>query len=310
MQRRPLIIDCDPGVDDATALLLAFASPEFDILGITVVAGNVGLESTVRNACLIRQIARREDVPVFAGCARPMVRDVVNAGAFHGETGLGDLPVADIKKAHETEHAVGFTIRTLMESPAPVTLAVTGPATNIAMALVMEPRIAGRIAEIVFMGGARAAGGNITPSAEFNVFADPHAAHVMLGCGAPIAMFGLDATYQVLSTSDRVDTLAATGANAALTAAALMRFSNNLEHDPSRKVGAPLHDPCTIAYLIKPELFALQGAKVSVETNAALSFGHTAVDFRVHPDQAVARWAYLADGEGVFELLTERLGRS
>ncbi|BCW89753.1 Pyrimidine-specific ribonucleoside hydrolase RihA [Alphaproteobacteria bacterium SO-S41] len=310
MKRRRLIIDCDPGVDDATALLLAFASPkELDILGVTVVAGNTGLAQTVRNARIIRQIAKREDVPVYAGCARPMVRDIVDAGEFHGESGLGPLPIFEPDAPAAEGHAVDFIVRTLMAADEKVTLAVTGPATNVAMALVLEPRIAAKIAHIVVMGGARSAGGNITASAEFNIFADPHAAHVMLTAGCQVTMFGLDATYQVLTTPARVTALEAVATEAARASALLMRFSNELEVKPPRRAGSPLHDPCTIAWLLKSDLFVVSGAKVSVETNAGLAFGHTAVEFRADADEVNANWVIQADGQGVFDLIVDRLGR-
>jgi purine nucleosidase len=310
MKRRRLIIDCDPGVDDATALLLAFAAPDaLDILGVTVVAGNTGLDQTVRNARIVRQIAGRADVPVYAGCARPMVRDVVDAGQFHGESGLGPLEIFEPEAPVAEGHAVDFIVRTLMDSPGKVTLAVTGPATNIAMALVLEPRIATKIDEIVVMGGARSAGGNITASAEFNIFADPHAAHVMLTAGCRVTLFGLDATYQVLSTPERVAALEAIDSDAARAAAALMRFSNELEVKPSRRAGAPLHDPCPIAYLLKSQLFVVSAAHVQVETNAGLTLGHTAVEFRARPSEVNANWVVQANGDGVFALINERLAR-
>lgn len=307
---RRIIIDCDPGVDDATMLLLAFASPdELDILGVTVVAGNTGLAQTARNARIVRQIAGRPDVPVYAGCARPMVRDIVDAGDFHGESGLGPLPILEPEAPAATWHAVEFIVRMLREATTPITLVVTGPATNVAMALVLEPAIAANIEELVVMGGARGAGGNITASAEFNIFADPHAAHVVLTCGRPVTLFGLDATYQVLSTPARIETLAALGTPAADAVTALLRFSNGLEVDPSRRAGAPLHDPCTIAYLLRPELFVTRPARVSVEIASPLTLGHTAVEFRVGPGDANARWCEKADGDGVFGLLGERLAR-
>lgn len=308
---RKIIIDCDPGVDDATMLLLALCAPEeLDIVGITVVAGNAGLGKTARNARLIRQIARRPDVPVFAGCARPMVRDAADANDFHGESGLGDLAIVEPEAPAHTWHAVDFLIRALRDAPEPITLVVTGPATNIAMALVMEPAIAANIAEFVVMGGARSAGGNITASAEFNIWADPHAAHVLLSSGLPTVMFGLDATYQVLTTPPRIAALEKIDTAAAQTSAALMRFSNSIEVDPSRRAGAPLHDPCTIAWLLKPELFTLRPARITVETGSPLTLGHTAVEFRVAPSEANARWCIAADGDGVFTLLNERLGRA
>lgn len=309
MKRRKLIIDCDPGVDDATALLLAFAAPDaLDILGVTVVAGNKGLARTARNARIVRQIAGRADVPVYAGCARPMVREPVEAGEFHGPEGLGTLAVFEPDAPLAEGHAVDFIRRTLRAAHEAVTIAVTGPATNLALALALEPAIAARIDEIVVMGGARSAGGNITASAEFNVFADPHAAHVLLTAGCRVTMFGLDATYQVLYTPERIAALEATGTVAARASAELMRFSNAIEADPSRRAGAPLHDPCTIAWLLDPSLFIVSGAKIAVETNGGLAFGHTAVEFRAGPREVNANWAVRADGAGVFALLNERLG--
>ncbi len=309
MSKRALIIDCDPGVDDAVALLLAFASRDrLDLLGITTVAGNVGLEQTARNARIIREIAGCEDVPVFAGCPGPMAREPVEAGDVHGETGLGPLSIFEPDAAAEPEHAVRFIVDTLKAAEAPVTLAVLGPATNVAMALAMEPAIAAKIEEIVVMGGARAAGGNVTASAEFNVFADPHATHILLRAGRPVTMIGLDATYQALSTPDRIIALEAMGSRAARTAAELMWFSNGLETEPERRGGAPLHDPCVIAWLLRPDLFKTRPARVGVELSGGLTFGATSIEFRIEPEEANAAWAVEVDGDGVFELLAERLG--
>lgn len=303
-----LIIDCDPGVDDAVALLLAFASPEFDILGVTTVAGNAGLQRTARNARLIRQLARREDVPVFAGADRPMVRAAVEAGDFHGESGLGPLDIFEPDAPLEEAHAARFIARTVLAAPpGAITLVVTGPATNIGQALRLAPDIGPRLKEIVVMGGADSAGGNITPTAEYNVFADPHAFHVMLGAGCPIVIFSLDVTYQVLTLPERIAAIEAIGTPAADAAAAIMRFSNNVEADHTRRAGAPLHDPCTIAWLVNPGLFTLRPAAVSVETNEGADFGRTFVDYAAGPAAANARWAVKADGAGVFALLNERL---
>lgn len=304
-----LIIDCDPGVDDAVALLLAFAAHEaLDILGVTTVAGNAGLERTARNARLIRQISSRPGVPVHAGADRPLVRAPVEAGDFHGESGLGPLAIFEPEAPLAGGHAVAFIVETIRrEPPNTVTLAVTGPATNIALALRLAPEIGPRLRQIVVMGGARSAGGNITPSAEYNVFADPHAFQVMLSAGCPIAIFGLDVTYQVLTLPERIEALEAIDTPAAQAAAAIMRFSNNVEADHTRRDGAPLHDPCTIAWLLRPDLFTLRPALVTVETNEGLAFGHTAVEFRVTPQQANAEWAVSADGAGVFALINQKL---
>lgn len=310
MAARPLIIDCDPGVDDAIALFLAFASADaLDVRALTTVAGNVGGALTARNARLVREIAGRTATPVYAGCDRPMVRAPVDAGHFHGESGLGVLKVFEPKAPAEATHAVPYLVEALMAAPAnTVTLAVTGPMTNVAMAFVLEPRLAERVAEIVVMGGARAEGGNITASAEYNIYADPHAAQVVFSSGAPITVFGLDATHQVRSTPERIDAIRAIGTPQAKASADLLEFSASVERNIPGVTGAPLHDPCTIAYLLAPQLFSFLPCAVRVETNEGVALGHTAVEFR---DAAATRtrWATWADGEGVFNLLIDGLSR-
>lgn len=307
MTPEKLIIDCDPGVDDAVALLLAFAAREaLDILGVTTVAGNAGLARTARNARLIRQLAGRTDVPVYAGADRPLVRAPVEAGDFHGESGLGPLAIFEPDAPLGQGHAAGFIARTVMAAPpGTITLAVTGPATNVAEALKLAPYLGKRLKQIVVMGGADTRGGNITPTAEYNVFADPHAFHALLGAGCPIAIFSLDVTYQVLTLPERIAALEAIATPGAQASAAIMRFSNSVEADIRRRSGAPLHDPCTIAWLLRPDLFHLRPARVTVETGEGPNFGQTAVAFDA-PD-ANAQWAVSADGAGVFALLNQKL---
>ncbi len=301
-----LIIDCDPGVDDGVALLLAFASPELNILGVTTVAGNVAAALTARNARVIRAIAGRDDVPVLAGCQRPMVRAPVEAGHFHGESGLGDLAIPAVAD-EDGPHAVDFLVRTLLERPSgTVDVVVTGPFTNLAMAMILQPAIVGRIRRVVVMGGARLEGGNITASAEYNIFADPHAAHVVFESGAPVIVHGLDATHQVRATEDRIAAIEALGNPRAAAAASLLRFSRRIEHQIVRGLDAPLHDPCPIAWLIAPELFQASPCRIAVETASPLTLGHTAVEFR-DADLSPHRWVTAADGEGVFAMITERL---
>lgn len=310
MAPRPLIIDCDPGVDDAIALFLAFACPDaLEVRAITTVAGNVGGALTARNARLIREIAGRADVPVYAGCDGPMVRRPVDAGHFHGESGLGAMAVFEPRAPAETTHAVTCLVEALMAAPAgEVTLAVTGPMTNVAMAFVLEPRLAARVREIVVMGGARSEGGNITASAEYNIFADPHAAQVVFSSGAPITVFGLDATHQVRSTPQRISAIRAIGTPQAKASADLLEFSASVERNIPGITGAPLHDPCTIAYLLAPDLFGFLPCEVRVETNDGVALGHTAVEFR-DAGKAATRWATKADSDGVFALLIDRLSR-
>jgi purine nucleosidase len=309
MAPRPVIIDCDPGVDDAVALLLAFAAPDrLDIRAVTTVAGNVSAALTARNACVIREMAGREDVPVFAGCTRPMVRPPIEAQHFHGESGLGTLAFAAPKLGPESEHAVNAIVRLAMAAPDPVTVVVTGPCTNVAMALVMEPRIVDRIEEIVVMGGARSEGGNVTPSAEYNIFADPHAAHVVLTAPERVTLLGLDVTHRIRADGPRLDALRRLGGTRALAVAELMAFSSEATTAYGQGDGAPLHDPATIAWLLAPELFTVRPARIAVETASPVTLGHTSVDLGVAPDEiSRVHWVSDADADGVFDLLSMRL---
>jgi purine nucleosidase len=310
MDRRKLIIDCDPGVDDAVALFLAFAArDELDLLGITTVGGNVAATLTARNARLVREIAGREDVPVFAGCPRPMSRPPVEAGHFHGASGLGSLTVHEPGAPAAAEHAVEFLLRSLRDAPVGgVTLAITGPMTNVATALTIAPQLADRLREVVVMGGARSEGGNITASAEYNIHADPHAAQIVFATACPIVALGLDLTHQVRSIPRRIEAIRAIGSPAARAVASLLDFSSRLPAHAPREAGAPLHDPCTIAWLLQPDLFELRPCHLQVETGSALTLGHTAVEFRADPGRPMnVRWGVRADGEGVFELLRRRL---
>lgn len=302
----PIIIDCDPGVDDAVALLLAFASPEFELLAVTTVGGNVAAAKTARNACLIREVAGRDDVPVYAGATRPLVRDAVEAGDFHGVEGLGAVPARTPARGAEAGDSQRAIVDLVMARPAgSVSLIVVGPMTNVAAAMASEPALAGRLKQVVAMGGARREGGNITASAEFNIFADPHAAAAVFASGVPIVCFGLDATHQVRATEAHIAAIEALGTPAGAMAAAMLRFSRRVERDVVRGTDAPLHDPCPIAWLLRPALFELKPCRIEVETTSPLTMGHTAVEFR--SAQPNARWAVSADADGVFALLTERL---
>jgi len=313
MSRTTVIFDCDPGVDDGVALLLAFAARDtLDLLGITTVAGNVSAELTARNACILREIASREDVPVYAGCQRPLKRNPIEAGHFHGESGLGDLPLFEPKQPAEIKHAVDWLIQTLLAAPAQsISLVVTGPLTNIATALIREPAIVRGIREIAIMGGARSEGGNITASAEYNIYADPHAAQVVFASEVEILAFGLDVTHQVRATPERIDEIACVGNPSAVATAQLLRFATYLPANSPAAQGSPLHDPCPIAWLIEPALFEFRRCHIEVETESALTAGHTAVEFRadVAPRQNV-RWGVRADAAGIFDLLRRKLAQS
>ena len=308
MGSRPIIIDCDPGVDDAVALLLAFASAELEILGVTTVAGNVGAGLTARNGRVIAEIAGRLDVPVYAGAERALMTPAIAAEHFHGQTGLGALafeepktPLAEGRAAH----VIASTLRAA--APGSVTLAVTGPMTNIALALRSDPECAQGVREIVVMGGARSEGGNITASAEFNIYADPHAAEIVFSSGLPVIALGLDVTHKIRTNPARMQRLAALGSARARAAVELMRFGEKVERELAGREGAPLHDPAVIAYILRPDLFETRPCAIEVETSSALTRGHTAVEFRVDPASARVRWGVDADAEAVFALIEEKL---
>ncbi len=310
MAATPVIYDCDPGVDDAVALFLAFAASDaIELLGITTVGGNVAVELTARNACLVREWAGREDVPVHAGCAGPLFLPAVDAQHFHGESGLGTLPIHTPRLGVAPGHAANFIVEQLRARPAgTVTLAVSGPLTNVALALRLAPDIARRIACVAWMGGARTAGGNITASAEYNAYADPHAAAIVVAAGIPFHVFGLDCTHQVRSSAARRAGLLALGTPNAARVEQLLAFADALPANQDRGFGTALHDPCVIAWLLRPSLFTFQPCHLQLSTEAGLTRGHTAVEFRTSATQPVnAQWATAADAEGVFALLNERL---
>ena len=309
---RKIIIDCDPGQDDAIALLLAFASPDdVELIGITTVSGNVPLKLTQRNARMMCDIAGKRDTPVYAGCPEPMVRPLQTAEAIHGDTGINGIDVFEPQTPLAAGHAVDYIVGTLLDAhDASVTLVPTGPLTNIGMAIEREPAILPKIERIVLMGGAMREGGNRTPSAEFNILVDPHAADIVLRCGRPITQLSLDVTHQVLSTVDRVDRIKALGNPVALATAGMLSFFDRFDTKKYKSRGAPLHDPCTVAWLIRPELFEGKECNVSVETQSELTMGHTAVDFWHVTDRPInVNWIYGVDADGFYDLLIERLAR-
>jgi purine nucleosidase len=309
---RPIIIDCDPGQDDAVNLLLAMSSPdELEIQGITTVAGNVPLALTERNARLMCDIAGRRDIPVFAGCARPLVRRLVTAEAVHGRTGIDGIEIREPQTPLQERHAVDFIVDTLAAaSDDSVTLVPTGPLTNVAMAMVKAPAIVSRIREIVLMGGAMREGGNYSPSAEFNILVDPHAAHVVFDCGRPIIAMGLDVTHQVLATPERVQRIRALGNRVSDATAGMLEFYSRHDSLKYGIAGSPLHDPCTVAYLLRAEIFSGKRCNIEVEIHSELTAGHTAVDFwGVSGRRENAVWITDVDDDAFYELLIERLGR-
>ncbi|MFP4518803.1 MAG: nucleoside hydrolase [Oceanicaulis sp.] len=309
---RKVILDCDPGVDDCIALMAALGAPDaIDLLGVSVVAGNVPVEICARNAASVLTLAGRCDVKVHAGCARPMVFEPVFADHIHGETGLGAARLPEPEAPVQARHAVDFLCDMLERAePGSITLVLTGPMTNAALALVKAPGIAEAIAEIVVMGGAREAGGNITASAEFNIFADPHAAHVVLNAGLKTTLIGLDATLQLRCTPQRLARLKASSHRAPQAAAAMVEHVNGVYGEIYGDEGAALHDPCTIGYLLAPHLFAARPAAVHVDTRDGLTRGHTAVDIHLLSGApANVSWVTGLDAPALFDLLLEHMER-
>jgi len=311
MTVRKIIIDTDPGQDDAVAILLALASPELDVLGITAVAGNVPLRLTEKNARKICELAGKPETKVFAGSIRPMVRSLVTAEEVHGKTGLDGPDLPEPKMPLQDKHAVDFIIDTLMtEEPDTVTLCPLGPLTNIAQALVREPRIAKRITEIVLMGGGFFEGGNVTPAAEFNIYVDPHAADVVFNSGVPITMMPLDVTHKALTTAKRVAAFRKLGTKVGIATAQMLEFFERFDEGKYGTDGGPLHDPCVIAFLVRPELFRGRHVNVSVETVSELTMGMTVVDWwGVTKRPKNTHVMRDIDADGYFDLLVERLGR-
>ena len=308
---RRIIIDTDPGQDDAVAILLALGSAEIEVAGITAVAGNVPLALTEKNARKICELAGRPDIEVFAGAVRPLMRALVTAEEVHGQTGLNGPQLPEPEMALQDRHAVDFLVETLMrEESGSITLCALGPLTNIALALIREPKIAPRIREIVLMGGGFFEGGNITPAAEFNIHVDPHAADIVFRSGAPIVMMPLDVTHKALTTAKRIDAIRGLGTRIGDAVAAMLEFFERFDEEKYGTDGGPLHDPCVIAYLLRPELFAGRTCNVTVETTSELTMGMTVVDWwGVTGRPANALVMRDVDSNGFFELLTQRLGR-
>jgi len=312
MARQRIIIDCDPGQDDAVALFLAMASPdELEVLGITAVAGNVPLALTQRNARLMCDIAGRGDIPVFAGCDRPMVRELITAEKVHGRTGIDGIEIVEPRTPLQDRHAVDFIVETLRAADDDsITLVPTGPLTNIATVIDGAPEVLPKIRRLVIMGGAMREGGNYSPSAEFNILVDPHAADIVFSCGRPITSMGLDVTHQVLSTRARVERIRELGNAVALATAGMLSFFERHDSAKYGVEGAPLHDPCTVAWLLAPELFEGRACNLAVETRSELTMGHTAVDFWHVTDRPHnVNWIYKVDADGFYALLTGRLAR-
>jgi purine nucleosidase len=310
-ERRRIIIDCDPGQDDAINLFLALAATsELELVGLTTVAGNVPLPFTTRNARLICDLADRADVAIHAGCASPLRRVALTAESVHGESGLGDLDIGRPQTALASTAATAFLAETLASAPREsITLVATGPLTNLAAAFAERPDCLAGVAEVVLMGGAFREAGNYSPCAEFNVIADPEAAARVFGCGRPLTVAGLDLTHQVVVTPARRLRFEALKSPAGRAVGKMLDFFQR--HAPARCAdGFPLHDPCTIAYLLAPALFEGRHCNLEVETESTLTLGHTVVDYwGVTSRPPNVNWLYRAEVEAVFDLLLDMLKR-
>ena len=309
---RKIIIDTDPGQDDAVAILLALASPqELELLGITCVAGNVPLALTSKNARMICEVAGKPDTLVFAGCDRPLKRALVTAEHVHGKTGLDGVSLPEPKMPLQDQHGVDFIIETLRaEAPGTVTLCALGPLTNIATAFERAPDVVERVAGIVLMGGAYFEVGNITPAAEFNIYVDPEADDIVFKSGVPLTVMPLDVTHKALVTAPRVDAFAKLGTRVGEVVASWTHFFERFDLAKYGSEGAPLHDPTVIAYLLAPDLFTGRDINVEIETESELTLGMTVADWWYVTDRAAnARFIGDIDADGFFALLTDRLAR-
>ncbi|WP_296417385.1 nucleoside hydrolase [Pseudooctadecabacter sp.] len=308
---RDIIIDTDPGQDDAIAILLALASPELNVLGITAVAGNVPLALTQKNARIVCELAGRPDTLVFAGCDAPLKRKLVTAEHVHGKTGLDGPQLADPTMPLQDRHAVDWIIDTCRAAaPDSITLCPLGPLTNIATALTRAPEIKQAIAEIVLMGGGYFEGGNITPTAEFNIYVDPEAADIVFSAGLPLTAMPLDMTHKALTTKPRIDAFRALGTRVGDMTAAWTDFFERFDMEKYGSEGAPLHDPTVIAYLIQPDLFTGRHINVEIETQSDLTLGMTVADWWRVTDRAPnCMFMGDLDAEGFYALLADRLAR-
>jgi len=307
---RPIIIDTDPGQDDAVALLLALASPnELDVLGITTVAGNVPLELTTRNALMMVELAGRPEVPVYAGCDRPMIRPLVTAEYVHGKTGIDGADTPEPTTPPAEGHAVAFIIDTARATPG-LTVCTLGPLTNLGTALQQAADIAGNIEQVVLMGGGFFEGGNTTPAAEFNIYDDPHAADIVFRSGIDLVMMPLDVTHRALTSDARVNAFKELGNASGAATAGMLEFFERYDMERYGTAGAPLHDPTVIAYLLEPEIFGGRPCSVAIETESELTMGMTVVDWwGLTNDEPNCLVINEINDERFYQLLTEQIGR-
>ncbi|MEX0954954.1 MAG: nucleoside hydrolase [Rhizobiaceae bacterium] len=308
--KRKLIILSDPGQDQAAALLMILGAPQaFDVLGLVATAGNIDLGNTVKNCLKVLELAGRADIPVYAGCPKPMGRQLVTAEHVHGPTGLDGPDLPEPKTAPAMGHGVDFIVDTLRQAEAgTVTICSLSPLTNLAMALVKAPDIAARILEIVAMAGAYFEVGNITPSAEFNVYVDPEAARIVLDAGIPTTLLPLDVTNGMLSTRNRLEAMRGLGNRCGIATAEMLEFSETFDLNKYGWDGAPLHGPCVPAFMLEPDIFSGRRINVSVETRSQLTEGMTVADWWEITDLPKnAFWVRHGDADCYFSLLNDCL---
>jgi purine nucleosidase len=309
---RKLIILTDPGQDQAAAILMILGAPHaFEVLGLVATAGNIDLAHTVTNCLKLLELAERPDIPVFAGCPRPLARDLVTATHVHGPTGLDGPELPHPVIAASPVHGVDFIVDALRQfEPGRITICSLSPLTNLAMALVKAPDIAPRIHEIVAMAGAYFEAGNITPTAEFNVYVDPEAARIVLDAGIPTTLLPLDVTHRMLSTPARLQAMRALGNRCSVATAEMLEFSESFDLEKYGWEGAPLHGPCVPAFMLEPGIFSGRRVNVSVELGGALTQGMTVVDWWGITDRRKnALWVREGDAGRYYGVLLECLGR-
>ena len=308
---KKIILDCDPGHDDAVAIMLAAAHDSIDILGITCVAGNSTLLNTKNNALKICSLIGRTDIPIYAGAEKPLKYDLVTASHVHGKSGLdtdGEKIYTDPNYQIQKMHAVEFIIKTCHEQDEPIYLCPVGPLTNIALALEKDPTIKSKIKEIIFMGGAAMCLGNITPSAEFNIYVDPHAANIVLNSGVKTIMFGLDVTHKVNVNDTIINDIKNNNNKSSILFADLMNFYSKTHREVFEIDESPLHDPCVIAYLIDNKIFDGKFINIQVEEDSFLTRGETVADWMgVTGRKANCHVMINADHKTFFSILKKEL---
>ena len=309
MQRK-ILLDCDPGHDDAVAMMLAWGNPSIELLGVTTVGGNQTLDKVTRNALSVATVVGMHDVPIAAGCRLPLVRPVEIAPDVHGDSGLDGVELPEPAVQLDPRHGVDLIIETIMSNePGTVTLVPTGPLTNIAMAARKEPRIVERVQEVVLMGGGYHVG-NWSPVAEFNIKVDPEAAHIVFNGKWPIVMVGLDLTHQALATDEVAERIAAVPGSVSQFTLGLFTFFRKAYQDAQGFEFPPVHDPCTLAYLIDPTIVETVKVPVDVELNGSLTTGMTVADFRAPaPEDCHTKVATRLDAPRFWGLVVDAIDR-